>query len=538
MPTESYIIAQKIISKIKSKHPRIFTISGKNTITFFPGSDLGQVVQFRRMIGRSAQYWETFVSERYEESEVRKWRTRINGSWLGKTYNKILRNEICTEMGISEDKEWNISDPDFPHHVIGRAIQISKMKLWGIPVDLHAEGLYFHRILVTCAKKTVPETTWKIACRNAGNVYGINDNVMIDAIVQEKVYKTLYAIHPLLGLLWTPMPRRFVEKRTGERADSLHYAKQVASAMRSVGLQRSGMKTLHRIAEKEPMTARRVICRLVGYGHGQTTRHETVALLNLLNGSSPHYGASFQSVIRQIFRYEYEEENPGNLVLRDPQDLLVIATLHKWLGVGDGYEENAGTLIMDWAESRAKDRPGSLHCGFQAVLKNCEVQRIRSPARRKAAILAWADRAMRQWHRNLPYRQVETAWTARNVQWEPLLGNLDIDLPDGRWSFIELTTSEALREEGDAMEHCVAGYDLKCADGQSHIFSVRNANGERVSTLEIGYTSKSKRKFIMLQNRGIRNCEPPKPCCKAAKKFLNYANEIRKHLNNGIGEQI
>lgn len=542
MPTESYIIAQKVIQKIKPECPYIFIASGKNGFTFFPGSDFEQTVQFRRMIGRSTKYWDTFVSERHEDHEIRPWGTKINGYWMVKTYNKILRDAVCQEMGITKEEEESAAYCywDHTHEVVGRAIQISKRKLWGIPLDPHAENLHFHRILLTCAKKTIPETTWKLACKNVGNVYGINESVILDAIVQERAYRSLYGIHPLLGLLWTPMPRSFVERQIDERADALHYAGQVISAMRSVGVQKSSMKTLHRIAEKEPMTARMVICRLVQYGHGPTTKDETVALLNLLNGRSPPYGGgtSFRNVVVQTFRYAGEEDR--NPVLRNPHDLLVVASLQQWLRAGDRDGEREGVLILDWAESRAKERPGSLHRGFESVLKNCEAKGIRSLARKKAAVLAWADRAQRQWHRNIVNRRFETPCAESHLQWEPILKNQDMEFSDGKWSFVELSTSESLREEGRLMEHCVGMYDFKCASGKSHIFSVRNADGERISTLEIGVglTKRSGRKFFILQNLGFRNRQPPISCRRAAKAFLNHVNGIRDQKNNGMGGNL
>ena len=102
---------------------------------------------------------------------------------------------------------------------------------------------------------------------------------------------------------------------------------------------------------------------------------------------------------------------------------------------------------------------------------------------------------------------------------------------EGGWQFVELTNSEALREEGDAMQHCVAGYDGDCYRGQSHIFSLRNAKGQRVSTLELRpskKTSKSGRQYGINQNRGTQNAAVSTACRVAANQFLEMLNDFLK----------
>lgn len=48
-----------------------------------------------------------------------------------------------------------------------------------------------------------------------------------------------------------------------------------------------------------------------------------------------------------------------------------------------------------------------------------------------------------------------------------------------------LTTTDALKEEGTAMNHCVGGYTQSCRLGNKHIFSIRDVDGKRIATGEI-----------------------------------------------------
>jgi hypothetical protein len=67
-----------------------------------------------------------------------------------------------------------------------------------------------------------------------------------------------------------------------------------------------------------------------------------------------------------------------------------------------------------------------------------------------------------------------------NSRWQPLLPPLPFASTRGRcgehptWQVVELCSIDALREEGRAMNHCVARYAYRCRNGSSAIFSVRH----------------------------------------------------------------
>jgi hypothetical protein len=75
-----------------------------------------------------------------------------------------------------------------------------------------------------------------------------------------------------------------------------------------------------------------------------------------------------------------------------------------------------------------------------------------------------------------------------------------------RYDLVELTTSEQLRAEGAALQHCVADYGQTCWRGLSQIWSLRSTRGARtksIVTIEVD----PKRQEIV-QAKGFRNRRP------------------------------
>ena len=138
MPTPAYLIAQQVIPKVKAQCPLIVRVApGKNSFTFFAGSPYEQTVQFRKMMARANPFWEPST----HEPAVLDWRMRVNATWLSSIYEKILLDEICPVIGIPEStKRYNMAG-DLPE-ITGRAMQIAKARIWGIPQSLRAEGWF------------------------------------------------------------------------------------------------------------------------------------------------------------------------------------------------------------------------------------------------------------------------------------------------------------------------------------------------------------------------------------------------------------
>ncbi|MBU2827577.1 MAG: PcfJ domain-containing protein [Acidithiobacillus ferriphilus] len=520
MPTSSYLIAQQVIPQVKAKCPRIMQIAqGKNSFTFFAGSDHEQSVQFRRMMAHANPFWES-----PDYAEVRSWNTRINAAWLTDAYNNVLIEEIYAVMGIQAGtNRYNLAGD--LREITGRAMQIAKVRTWGIPVSLRSETWFFHRIITAgCAKKTLPEAAWKIACTNAGGLYGVNENVVMDAILEQKAYQLLYAIHPLLGRSWVPWIRHFVEQATGISADYREYARQLPSALSAHGIHKSGVRTLHRMAETSPMTFRNAMRHLVGDIENENAEAsaELAAILNLLNGQKPPSGVTFSNIVKKVMAHQH------GAPARHPEDIRILAQIDHWLAKDMRFDRG---LVYDWMRFLVRERRGSLHRGYLDVTKD-----IKSPAKRKEAVLAWANRSQQYWHRHRPMEVNIFQISPRpSYRWKPIMDH-DISM-EGGWQFVELTSSEALREEGDVMQHCVAGYDGDCHRGQSHIFSVRNAKGGRISTLELRPKRSCRRQpgtrkgywqYAIAQHRGFQNAAVSVTCKTAAERFLKQVNDFLK----------
>jgi hypothetical protein len=88
-----------------------------------------------------------------------------------------------------------------------------------------------------------------------------------------------------------------------------------------------------------------------------------------------------------------------------------------------------------------------------------------------------------------------------------------------------LTSSEELGREGQALEHCVAGYAQDCAEGRCHIISFRTAEQEAVGTLRIGLDSQGTwlidgQLYAEKEFGGRRNERPPAAAAAAKNELL------------------
>jgi hypothetical protein len=75
-----------------------------------------------------------------------------------------------------------------------------------------------------------------------------------------------------------------------------------------------------------------------------------------------------------------------------------------------------------------------------------------------------------------------------------------------RWQFVELTSSEQLRAEGQVLRHCVGGYAARCSRGDCHIWSLRLVRDDRARsfvTLEVDPQQRA-----IVQAKGFGNRHP------------------------------
>jgi hypothetical protein len=57
----------------------------------------------------------------------------------------------------------------------------------------------------------------------------------------------------------------------------------------------------------------------------------------------------------------------------------------------------------------------------------------------------------------------------------------------GDFCVVPLTSTKDLASEGWNMRHCVASYDVDCANGLYQVFSIRDLDGKRLATLGLRY---------------------------------------------------
>ena len=105
------------------------------------------------------------------------------------------------------------------------------------------------------------------------------------------------------------------------------------------------------------------------------------------------------------------------------------------------------------------------------------------------------------------YEVVDISWKSRGWNWSTTAHGK-------KWRFTELTESQALRDEGVAMQHCVGSYSMACSEGDAAIFSLRDDSG-RKATIEVDPLSR-----FLNQAQGKFNAEPSKAVQSVIKAWM------------------
>ena len=95
------------------------------------------------------------------------------------------------------------------------------------------------------------------------------------------------------------------------------------------------------------------------------------------------------------------------------------------------------------------------------------------------------------------YELINVSWSGHHWNWSTTAHGKD-------WCFTELTNTQSLYTEGEAMYHCVGGYSMVCVEGEAAIFSLL-CNGNRIATIEVYPGDRS-----LTQVQGKYNEEPAK----------------------------
>ncbi len=504
---------------------------------FFPGSAHEQMLRVSWEIDRAQPYWYWHPVYRI----VQDWDLLVTPELLRQNADLLLMDLATRITGIVW-QGWDESDAE--QHRIAKAVGLARFLLWGVPIPAAKRVRYFHGLFLDTLRRSLPESVWEIACRNAFGGHTLNESILKDAKVEEAHYRTLYGIHPLLGRAWAPWVRKFVQDTLGEDPDAGRYAQQLRAALGVVGVRPAGFRTLHRLAEHAPLRFNGVLYLLSNAFRHANERgiRQTLAWLNDAPARKrPAPGVTWSSV----FVLEFDDPQNGEPI-PSFEDRVAIERIRGWLKRSKTAQalNLDAPLIRDWLFHAHERGTGNVHRGFSEAVRPYRRPDGRISPKGIAEALRWADRAQRRWHRERDQRPAAMRSDREPLEWrwEPLLESrtdYEIPLPNGAvWTFRELLSSAELQEEGRLLHHCVGTYDLRCARGESCIFAVTDPQGQRVSTLEIhlGWESPKRKRFRIEQHRGPCNAEVSEAAERAALgllQFLNaddYTEEARKRL--------
>ena len=120
-----------------------------------------------------------------------------------------------------------------------------------------------------------------------------------------------------------------------------------------------------------------------------------------------------------------------------------------------------------------------------------------------------------------------------NDGWPPLTNS--VQTPNGVVA-VPLTDPRALKDEGDNMNHCVAGYSNKCRERHYNIVAFRLLDDEgkiirRLGTLEIEPVEENQKEMKIVQYRGPRNSKPEELAEEAKDWYLHAIRTDQIALN-------
>lgn len=169
----------------------------------------------------------------------------------------------------------------------------------------------------------------------------------------------------------------------------------------------------------------------------------------------------------------------------------------KWLSANRALIDDQGCrLVLRWAMH--------LHTEYEG---NRVPTRFEWRGRTARAAVRQAtdyhDQLYRPYLRNLHWQKRGWDWTYPDSQIESEV-----------WTFVELTSSRELQQEGMDLHHCVYSYDGRCVAGASAIVSLR-LNGKARVTIEVSPASKR-----IVQARGTCNRESNQKEAMMIRKWL------------------
>jgi hypothetical protein len=149
----------------------------------------------------------------------------------------------------------------------------------------------------------------------------------------------------------------------------------------------------------------------------------------------------------------------------------------------------------------------------------------------------WFMRQQAQWHNEVA---LQRSVQGEDYSWET---HLDQYKHKGH-TFVPLTSTSMLIEEGRDMHHCVGSYSNECRSGRSQIWSIRNnRGGKRVATVELKIRNKFTQNFTeesrSLQLADVKSVSVSQlrgPCnAEVSKEVTKLAADLAKRYANAVG---
>ncbi len=379
--------------------------------------------------------------------------------------------------------------------------------------------------------------------------------VLSDAMQQKDAYRALYREHIALGVLWIPQIRGRVAERLGREPTTREYATRVKEAL---GMSEGAWKGIHRLAEHDVSALFRMISALEvvdqaviwslaeavnrafanGLGWRMDDEDVTGCLGEFLRVLKENTAEGVERVLRARRGEEGYLVALGDAMLAAGEivaaERCCEATMY---GAGDDEEEvglmgRRNQSLMDWLAEDVFVNPRAILRGYRDVVKGLR------GAERVERLAGWARRKQQRWHRDVQERlRREDVAVAKESVWsrhdEPVEARTDrFEVPrvmgEGQtaWAVQEICTSTELKEEAKAMVHCVFSYEPKCVAGRSRIFSLRDSQGRRVSTIEL--KRKRSGEWALAQHRGVCNAKPHASANRAVEAWLVGMNHREK----------
>lgn len=435
--------------------------------------------------------------------------------------------------GIPDDRMADLSDTQVDKatsHIFWKTVARARFLAWGLsPTSLTAMKLQVKKQILWHLHLHIGEAAWKIATRNVhgGSPIMLNDAILVDAFQQLQAYQALYAIHPLLGMLWRRPFRDALFSAVGPFSYA-QCADMGFGLLREYGLSRVGLRRLHHIATVSPVATTALLHSIifcgtsddVDYSLRMTSQRISISFCRAL--TSDPGKRDIPAIRRTLFVFHGFHPRPE---ITDYPDMAAVFQIWKALGGPDEHLRG----YHDWLQNEVTERPGYLRRAVQDLSRRCPRQR-----RLHSAIRQWARRQSDQWHAQVHRRRMAHYLAESSAQWEPLAGSPTwptlppLELDGEPLSITELCTAADLYEEGQAMQHCVVTYVDRCVYGQSRIFSVAHEDGRRLSTLQLHRQQNGL--FAVAQNLGFRNALVSESLKMAVSRWVRTLNAQRPDL--------